>query len=280
LLFVILVTVSTSNNRVRVHRSNRKDPNTRPWPRFPPPERFKKDETVCPLAGQNVDVRSTPSEYAPVLFTVLSGYTEESLTITDDLQWDTYPYAWVQVSGRGETGYAFEVDLKRCPPGDNDYTVIGPCGTFAQHNLYHNSRSSVTDAAMAIYNQRSNLQYSEGSDRWSGISGHVCPPAVPPSSDSSSAITWAFWTVFGNGPDFLNGQEWTRGDIATLLAHGRVVEQALPGDLVFYGTDPGSIALVGICVDDDKVIIQTSPELLYVNKDSRGDIQSIRNYWP
>jgi cell wall-associated NlpC family hydrolase len=75
-----------------------------------------------------------------------------------------------------------------------------------------------------------------GSQRWSGIDGKVYPPNAPPYSDCSSAVTWIYWTVYGGGPDFLNGENWQAGYTGTLLQHGTQIQysQIQPGDLVFY----------------------------------------------
>jgi cell wall-associated NlpC family hydrolase len=99
-----------------------------------------------------------------------------------------------------------------------------------KHKLHH--------VAMVVYRDRNKEHYTEGDKRWSGIQHNVCPPHAPPYSDCSSTVTWIYWTVFGKGKDFLNGEDWKAGYTGTLDKHGtRVgikVDDLQVGDLCFY----------------------------------------------
>ncbi len=66
----------------------------------------------------------------------------------------------------------------------------------------------------------------------------MCPKKSPPYSDCSSTVTWIYWTLFGNGPDFMNGEQWGAGYTGTLDKHGinvgaNTADLAI-GDLCFY----------------------------------------------
>jgi cell wall-associated NlpC family hydrolase len=88
------------------------------------------------------------------------------------------------------------------------------------------------------YFERANEHYTEGPKRWSGITGKVCPTKAPEYSDCSSFVTWIYWTLFGNGNDFMNGEGWSGGYTGTLDQHGTQVPMSVNdlqiGDLCFY----------------------------------------------
>jgi len=106
-------------------------------------------------------------------------------------------------------------------------------------------RAGVVTAAMALYDQRSSGHYTQGGSRWIGITNRVYPPAAPTYSDCSSAATWCYWTQYGNGPDFINGQQWRAGYTGTMLDHGTVVSvaNAKAGDLCFYYNPVSHVAI-------------------------------------
>lgn len=102
--------------------------------------------------------------------------------------------------------------------------------------------------AMDVYNKRASETYSEDMvQRWDGISGHVCPPAVPRYSDCSSMVTWVYWTLFGQGGDFMNGENWKGGYTGSLDQFGRQVPANVNdlqvGDLCFYYTPMHHVAI-------------------------------------
>jgi len=138
------------------------------------------------------------------------------------------------------------------------------------------SRAGVVAAAMALYNQRSSEHYTQTSSRWSGISGKVMPPNAPPYSDCSSAATWAYWTQYGSGPDFLNGQNWAAGYTGTLLQHGNSVSCSAmqDGDLVFYGSP---VIHVAIFVGNGKVVSHGSDPVSWVAYNYRS-VNQCRSY--
>jgi len=131
-------------------------------------------------------------------------------------------------------------------------------------------------AAMALYNDRSKEHYTQGSQRWSGITGKVMPPNAPPYSDCSAAATWCYWTQYGTGPDFLNGQSWKAGYTGTLTSHGKSVSCTAmqPADLVFYGSP---VSHVAIFVGNGKVVSHGSDPVSYVAYNYRT-VNSCRSY--
>jgi len=180
---------------------------------------------------------------------------------------------WIPVSGRGYNGYAAQNYLAACPSTGGAAPCFGDTSS---------PRDKILTAAWALYNQRAMETYTQDGRRWSGITGSVCPPSAPPFSDCSSAVTWAYWTVFGKGSDFLNGQKWGAGYTGTLTNFGRVVQlaDAKAGDLVFYGTCNGCISHVSIYVGDSMTISHGSDPVGYYKIDSYGSLkrQQIRSY--
>ena len=114
--------------------------------------------------------------------------------------------------------------------------VHSPCfaatGKWSRAKIQHMLRK----VSMDVYNDRAHEHYTEGSQRWSGIDGHVCPSAAPKYSDCSSTVTWIYWTLFGKGTDFMNGEKWHAGYTGTLIEHGTQVstDSLQVGDLCFY----------------------------------------------
>ena len=116
--------------------------------------------------------------------------------------------------------------------------------------------------------------------RWSGIAGHVCPPAVPPHGDDVSVITWMYWAAFGKGPDQLNRLGWLGGSLASLAARGtpRSVTtyliakpsyvvwkradhtKAQLGDLLMYGT-PARLRHVAMYLGNGQVFSFAPPAI-------------------
>jgi cell wall-associated NlpC family hydrolase len=124
----------------------------------------------------------------------------------------------------------------------------GPC------NIAPN-RQGIVAAAMWAANSGKYISYSQGGSRWSGITKHVCPyQGVPPVTDCSAFVTWLFWSAFGNGNDFINGQGWRAGYTGTMGSHGTSVSlaQARPGDIVLYGS--GTYDHATLYVGNNKVV--------------------------
>jgi len=236
-------------------------------------EGVERVERVNMVAGSKVctttalNIRSSPSTSSSIYFTSNQG---EELTVRSSQVLQGNGYNWIPVSGRGYDGYAAE-------------NFITPCGVAAPCFSDKSSpRDKILQSSWALYNQRSNEHYTQDSRRWSGITNNVCPPSAPSYSDCSSASTWVYWTVFGKGNDFLNGQNWGAGYTGTLTNHGRLVQlsEAKPGDLVFYGTCSGCVSHVSIYVGNGMTISHGSDPVGNYPIDSYGSLkrQQIRNY--
>jgi len=139
-------------------------------------------------------------------------------------------------------------------------------------------RNGLYTAAMAVYNNRASEHYTQSSSRWSGITGHVMPPSAPPYSDCSSCVTWMYWTVFGKGPDFINGANWGSGYTGTLSAHGWSVpcSSMIVGDMCFYGSP---ISHVTMSIGAGKVVSHGSDPAGIYAYNYRSDVNSCRRYF-
>jgi len=164
-------------------------------------------------------------------------------------------------------------NMKCCPSGGGGGGGGGgvPSGTSAQ-------RKGIYDAAMALYNHRASEHYTQGSSRWIGITNKIRPPNAPSYSDCSSAATWCYWTVFGSGPDFLNGQNWKAGYTGTMSGRGRSVgcSQMQIGDLAFYGHP---ISHVSISIGNGKVVSHGSDPVGLYSYNYRSDLNQCRTYF-
>jgi len=146
-----------------------------------------------------------------------------------------------------------------------------PSGTSAQ-------RQGIYTAAMALYNNRASEHYTQGSQRWMGITNGVRPPSAPTYSDCSAAATWCYWTVFGTGPDFVNGQNWRAGYTGTLSGRGRSTPCSTMqiGDLAFYGSP---ISHVAISIGGGRVVSHGSDPVGLYSYNYRSDLNSCRTYF-
>jgi hypothetical protein len=142
------------------------------------------------------------------------------------------------------------------------------------------ARDQLKAAAMALYNNRDHETYTQGGSRWEGINDGVRPPNAPRYSDCSAAATWVYWTVYGGGADFINGEHWTAGYTGTMIDHGTEISlsAAQPGDLVFYGSSHSSISHVAIFVGDGMVVSHGSDPVRYASAHYRSDLQQVRRY--
>jgi len=134
--------------------------------------------------------------------------------------------------------------------------VDSPCQHVKAKWAVKEIHASLYKTSMDVYKERAHEHYTEAAGpRWQGIHDKVCPAHVPKTSDCSSTVTWIYWTLFGNGPDFLNGENWEAGYTGTLTAHGHNVgtdEKNLKiGDLCFYYHP---IAHTAIYVGNGKVV--------------------------
>jgi len=130
------------------------------------------------------------------------------------------------------------------------------------------SRQKLMVSAQALFDKWSvnGIYTQEGNPRWTGIHEHKCPPDAPQKSDCSSAVTWIYWTVFGQGPDFLNAQTWSAGYTGTLSSHGARIEcsDVQPGDLCFYGTSASHITHVNMYIGDGQCVDHGSQKVKHV----------------
>lgn len=156
----------------------------------------------------------------------------------------------------------FLVD-KGYPKGDGNYgpkthAVLSPNMNAAERALMtavykklHAPKTSLTNRQLLVkyarnyYDHRYSTSYTQSGRRWDGIDRNIRYPRVPAYSDCSSFVTWCYWQVYGNGPDFLNGQRWQAGYTGTLTNHGHWINLASlkPGDLVFYGSPVNHVAM-------------------------------------
>jgi len=88
------------------------------------------------------------------------------------------------------------------------------------------------------------INYTQGSQRWSGIKNKTCPPSPPSYTDCSAFTTWGFWTAFGGLDDIINGSNWSAGYTGSMQTKGKKVSSTSngcePGDVILY---PGHVAL-------------------------------------
>lgn len=158
--------------------------------------------------------------------------------------------------------------LRSTPLAIGTPDAASPCGGGSGAMTSAQIRHWLLDTAMNVYYDRSNEHYTEGNQRWSGITGQVCPPKAPPYSDCSSTVTWIYWTLFGNGPDFMNGEKWQAGYTGTLDQHGVNVtvntNDLAIGDLCFYYHPMHHVA---IYVGGGKVVSHGMDPVGYYNYD-------------
>jgi len=155
---------------------------------------------------------------------------------------------WTKISFNGGVGWITNIYIKgaqqiagvpKCSDPTPPTPGKGPCNVAP-------TREGIRAAAMWAVNSKQYITYSQSSTRWSGISQRVCPYSkVPPVADCSSFVTWLFWSAFGNGNDFVNGQNWKAGYTGTMGDHGKQVSlaNARPGDIVLYGSPYGHATL-------------------------------------
>jgi LysM repeat protein len=100
------------------------------------------------------------------------------------------------------------------------------------------SRGQLVACGQALYNNRYNEVYSQSASRWQGINNGIYPPSTPTYSDCSSAVSWCYWTVFGNGPDIINNANWGGGYTGTMASNGWAIDcsDLQPGDVILYGS--------------------------------------------
>jgi cell wall-associated NlpC family hydrolase len=147
-------------------------------------------------------------------------------------------------------------------------------------------RQKIVAAAHAAFEQRDSLHYTQDGRRMQGVREQIRPPATPQWEDCSSFVTWCCWAAGAPDP---NGRDYDGfGFTGTQIGNGTMVslDQAQPGDLVFYGNkvdpDPqGGIKHVALYVGNGNVIShggESGPVLVPV--DYRSDRKLIKSYVP
>lgn len=143
-------------------------------------------------------------------------------------------------------------------------------------------RDRIIAAALALYAVRDLILYTQGPHRMTIVRKQLRPPFPPETiwEDCSSAATGVYWIADiadPNGRDY-DGYGWT----GTLCEHGRPVtlEQAQPGDLVFYGPGP-PWTHVAVYLGGGRVWSHGSNEgPLILLIDYRPDRGQVRSYVP
>jgi cell wall-associated NlpC family hydrolase len=117
------------------------------------------------------------------------------------------------------------------------------------------ARNRAAQAALLAYRNRGRVHYTQGSRRWSGISGrrNSAQGEFPYYADCSAFATWCLWNALYlpyRRPDVVNGHQWRAGYTGTQIAHGRRIGPSTMrrGDLVFYAVRGSTPTHVAICV--------------------------------
>lgn len=145
------------------------------------------------------------------------------------------------------------------------------------------ARKRVVAAAYTMLHNSSRCVYTQGPNRWSGITLHkrAYKGDFPLQSDCSSSSTWQLWDAtrrYSLG-DFVNGTSWKAGYTGTMQNHGRqVTGKKLPGDMVFYGNQGGGVAEhVATYVGNGLVISHGGPGSHLLRWDYRS-VNEVRRY--
>ena len=148
-------------------------------------------------------------------------------------------------------------------------------------------RSKAYAAALCGYNHRNQMTYSEGWNRWSGISENrrAYKHEFPPVADCSAYTTWCLWdaTRAERSGDFVNGLNWRGGYTGTMTQHGVEVplDKLLTADLIFYGGTHSIPAHVAIYIGAGKVVShgqQGDPRIYPLNLYGALPLNQARRY--
>lgn len=150
------------------------------------------------------------------------------------------------------------------------------------------ARNAAAGAALLAWRHRGNVHYTQGSRRWSGITGtdNAALGQYPNWADCSAFATWCLWNGLYlpfHKRDVVNGLEWKYGFTGTQIKHGRRItgSQLRRGDLVFYATRGETPTHVAVCVgrkDGRPMVVSHGSEAgpLYLRWNYRRVIQCRR----
>lgn len=153
------------------------------------------------------------------------------------------------------------------------------------------ARRIVRDAAWLGYSNRSRIHYTQGGQRWQGISDtrYSEKNQYPNYADCSAFATWCLWNglkVKFGVRDTVNGALWKAGYTGTMLSHGKVVQHLSNvkiGDCVIYGKPGTTGAHTAIVIgrkNGQVMVISHGSEggPYYLPYNYRSDIICIRRY--
>jgi cell wall-associated NlpC family hydrolase len=109
------------------------------------------------------------------------------------------------------------------------------------------ARQRVLTACELMLAHTGAIHYSQGPDRWEGITNKLVAAhgQYPKHADCSSTVTWMLWQALHNTfgvRDVVNGEDWKAGYTGTMAAHGEHVQPIVGhlkiGDALLYGRGP------------------------------------------
>lgn len=111
------------------------------------------------------------------------------------------------------------------------------------------ARFLINKAAHTMVAHKDQVHYTQGVQRWEGISQHlsISRGQFPRHADCSSTATWMLWDGMHRPygvRDLVNQADWRAGYTGSMYTHGIGVkhdENLKIGDLVFYGDQGGGI---------------------------------------
>jgi cell wall-associated NlpC family hydrolase len=149
-------------------------------------------------------------------------------------------------------------------------------------------RERAVQAAKLAYVHKAQVHYTEGPDRWLGITmkRDASHGEYAHYADCSSFVTWCLWNGLAqlyDTSDVVNGAKWKGGYTGTMYDHGMVVQNVanvLRGDCVLYGAPPGQhVAIVVGRMGETPMVISHGCEQgpFYLPYDYRS-VHQIRRY--
>lgn len=164
----------------------------------------------------------------------------------------------------------------------SDGRISGLSDDHAKH-----ARTLISQNAQRLYNNRSNIHYTQKAARWEGIARR-CNSAkgeYPRNADCSSLASWILWDAIARTygvRDLVNNAYWRYGYTGSMYQRGkavRLLKNIKIGDLVFYGGGRGIPSHVAISLGGRRVLShggESGPLILDI--DYRSDRRMIRRY--